>query len=187
MGTRVRAPEAAAAPGTPREVRRIAVDPGHGGNDSGAVGPTGLKEKDVTLDIAHRVAPLLAHELGVETLLTRDNDAYVPLDLRAARANTFHADLFISIHCNASENGAARGVQTFILDEARDPDGVAARVAARENAQRGRDDGADHRRACSPRSTPPRWRRAPATSPICSSGRRSARSSPATPTPATRG
>ncbi len=137
VGTRVRAE--ASAPGAPREVRRVAVDPGHGGTDAGAVGPTGLKEKDVTLDIAHRLAPLLAHELGVETLLTRDSDAYVPLDLRAARANTFHADLFISIHCNASENGAARGVQTFVLDEARDPDGVAAKVAARENAQRGRD------------------------------------------------
>jgi N-acetylmuramoyl-L-alanine amidase len=138
VGTRVRpVVEPAASPGTPREVRRIAVDAGHGGNDSGATGPTGLKEKDVTLDIAHRVAPLLAHELGVETLLTRDSDIYVPLDLRAARANTFHADLFVSVHCNASENGAARGVQTFILDEARDPDGVAARVAARENAQRG--------------------------------------------------
>lgn len=138
VGTRPQVqPAAAHAPGTPREVRRIAVDPGHGGNDAGATGPTGLKEKDVTLDIAHRVAPLLAHELGVETLLTRDNDTYVPLDLRAARANAFHADLFVSIHCNASENGAARGVQTFILDEARDPDGVAARVAARENAQHG--------------------------------------------------
>jgi N-acetylmuramoyl-L-alanine amidase len=87
----------------------------------------------VTLDIAHRVAPLLAHELKIETLLTRDNDSYIPLDLRAARANAFHADLFVSIHCNASENGKATGVQTFILDEARE--GAAARVADRENAQ----------------------------------------------------
>jgi N-acetylmuramoyl-L-alanine amidase len=123
-----------------REVRRIAIDPGHGGTDAGAVGPTGLREKDVTLDIAHRVAPLLAHELKIETLLTRDNDVYVPLDLRAARANAFHADLFVSIHCNASENGKATGVQTFILDEARE--GAAARVAARENAQRARAEGA---------------------------------------------
>jgi N-acetylmuramoyl-L-alanine amidase len=122
-----------------REVRRIAIDPGHGGNDAGAVGPTGLREKDVTLDIAHRVAPLLAHELKIETLLTRDNDVYVPLDLRAARANAFHADLFVSIHCNASENGKATGVQTFVLDEARE--GAAARLAARENAQRSRGDG----------------------------------------------
>ncbi len=119
--------------GGAREVRRVAIDPGHGGTDAGAVGPTGLREKDVTLDIAHRVAPLLAHELKIETLLTRDNDSYIPLDLRAARANAFHADLFVSIHCNASENGKATGVQTFILDEARE--GAAARVADRENAQ----------------------------------------------------
>jgi N-acetylmuramoyl-L-alanine amidase len=119
-----------------REVRRVAIDPGHGGHDAGAVGPTGLREKDVTLDIAHRVAPLLAHELKIETLLTRDTDAFVPLDLRTARANAFHADLFVSIHCNASEDGLARGVQTFSLDRVRDPEGFASRVAARENAVR---------------------------------------------------
>jgi N-acetylmuramoyl-L-alanine amidase len=139
--TRARVVEDKPTPSGTREIRRVALDPGHGGTDSGAVGPTGLREKDVTLDIAHRAAPLLAHELQIETLLTRDNDTYVPLDLRAARANNYHADLFVSIHCNASENGAARGVQTFVLDEARDPDGLAARVAARENAQRGRDGG----------------------------------------------
>jgi N-acetylmuramoyl-L-alanine amidase len=124
--------------GGKRVIRRVVIDPGHGGIDSGAVGPTGLREKDVTLDIAHRVAPLLAHELKIETLLTRDDDTYVPLDLRTARANAFHADLFVSIHCNASENGTARGVQTFVLSASRDPEGIAARVAARENAQRGR-------------------------------------------------
>src|SRR4029079_7492159 len=115
----------AAGTGGGRGIRRVAIDPGHGGNDAGAVGPTGLKEKDVTLDIAHRVAPLLARELKIETLLTRDNDAYVPLDLRTAQAHAFHGDLFVSIHCNASENGKASGVQTFILDEARDPEGSA--------------------------------------------------------------
>jgi N-acetylmuramoyl-L-alanine amidase len=119
-----------------RDVRRIVLDPGHGGADTGAVGPTSLREKDVTLDIAHRAAPLLAHELGVDTLLTRDSDVYVPLDLRAARANAFHADLFISIHCNASEDGIARGVQTFYLDEVRGDESIALRLAARENAER---------------------------------------------------
>lgn len=117
-----------------REIRRVAIDPGHGGSDAGAVGPTGLKEKDVTLDIAHRVAPLLAHELKVETLLTRDTDAFVALDLRTARANAFHADLFVSIHCNASESGTARGVQTFYLDSSRERDSIAERLVARENA-----------------------------------------------------
>jgi N-acetylmuramoyl-L-alanine amidase len=139
LGTRPPGAGEKAGAGGTREVRRIAIDPGHGGNDAGAVGPTGLREKDVTLDIAHRVAPLLAHELKIETLLTRDNDVYVPLDLRAARANAFHADLFVSIHCNASENGKATGVQTFVLDEAKE--GAAARLAARENAQRSRGDG----------------------------------------------
>lgn len=121
-----------------REVRRIVLDPGHGGNDTGAVGPTGLKEKDVTLDIAHRAATVVSRELGIETLLTRDDDTYVPLDLRTARANAFHADLFVSIHCNASENGQARGPMTFSLDRVRDPEGLAMRIAARENAPRTR-------------------------------------------------
>jgi N-acetylmuramoyl-L-alanine amidase len=120
-------------PPGPRPVKRVAIDPGHGGDDAGAVGPTGLKEKDVTLDIAHRVAPILAHELGVETLLTRDSDVFVPLDERAARANAFHADLFVSIHCNASENGEARGIEVFVLDELKDTSRASARVAALEN------------------------------------------------------
>ncbi|AUX32636.1 MULTISPECIES: N-acetylmuramoyl-L-alanine amidase [Sorangium] len=123
-------------PGGAREVRRVAIDPGHGGNDTGAVGPTGLKEKDVTLDVAHRVAPLLARELKIETLLTRDSDAYVPLELRTARANAFHADLFVSIHCNASDNGRARGVQTFSLAAPHDAESTSAALAARENAAR---------------------------------------------------
>ncbi|WP_433937004.1 N-acetylmuramoyl-L-alanine amidase [Sorangium cellulosum] len=122
--------------GGAREVRRVAIDPGHGGNDTGAVGPTGLKEKDVTLDVAHRVAPLLARELKIETLLTRDSDVYVPLELRTARANAFHADLFVSIHCNASDNGRARGVQTFSLAPSRDAEAPSAKLAARENAPR---------------------------------------------------
>jgi N-acetylmuramoyl-L-alanine amidase len=116
----------------PRSVKRLVLDPGHGGHDPGAIGPGGLREKDVTLDIAHRAAPLIARELGVATLLTRDSDDFVPLDERAARANAFQADLFISIHCNASEDGASRGVMTFVLDESRDQ--LALRIAARENA-----------------------------------------------------
>jgi N-acetylmuramoyl-L-alanine amidase len=125
-------------PAGQRELRRVVLDPGHGGNDTGAVGPTGLKESVVTLDIAHRAASLVSRELGIETLLTRDDDTYVPLDLRTARANAFHADLFVSIHCNAAENSAARGVMTFSLDRVRDPDGLATHIAARENAARGR-------------------------------------------------
>jgi len=116
----------------PRRIRRLVIDPGHGGHDPGATGPSGLREKDVTLDIAHRAAPLVARELGVSTLLTRDRDDYVALDERTARANAFQADLFISIHCNATEHGGGRGVMTFVLDDS--PDAVSARIAARENA-----------------------------------------------------
>lgn len=115
-----------------RAVRRVVLDPGHGGHDPGATGPGGVREKDVVLDIAHRAAPLLARELGISTLLTRDGDQFVPLDERTARANAFHADLFLSIHCNASEDAAASGVMTFVLDAGREE--LSARLAARENA-----------------------------------------------------
>lgn len=120
-----------AAHAGPRAIHRVVLDPGHGGHDPGATGPSGLREKDVTLDIAHRAAPLIARELGISTLLTRDSDDYVALDERTARANAFQADLFVSIHCNASEDGAGRGVMTFVLDDSRDP--TSTRVAAREN------------------------------------------------------
>jgi N-acetylmuramoyl-L-alanine amidase len=115
-----------------RRVARVVLDPGHGGHDPGATGPLGLREKDVTLDVAHRAAPLLARELGISTLLTRDSDVYVALDERTARANAFGADLLISIHCNASEDGGGKGVMSFVLDASRDA--LSARVAARENA-----------------------------------------------------
>jgi N-acetylmuramoyl-L-alanine amidase len=121
-------------PGTPgrsaRELSRAVLDPGHGGKDTGAVGPTGVVEKDVTLDIAHRAARILVGQ-GVEVLLTRDDDRFVPLEERTARANAFSADLFVSIHCNASESRGHRGVETYVLDATRDE--IAARVAAREN------------------------------------------------------
>ncbi len=114
-----------------RSVERVAIDPGHGGNDPGAIGPSGLKEKDVTLAIAHRLAPILARQ-GIQVTLTRDDDRYVTLEERTARANAFNADLFVSIHCNAAENKTKRGVETYVLDTTTSD--MAARVAARENA-----------------------------------------------------
>lgn len=120
-------------PGAPRTIRRVVLDPGHGGDDAGAIGPTGLREKDVALDIAHRVAPILAHELGIETMLTRDTDVFIPLEERAARANGFHADLFVSIHCNASESGDARGVESFVLDAHKEENRANSRIAMLEN------------------------------------------------------
>jgi N-acetylmuramoyl-L-alanine amidase len=116
---------------SPRAVTRLVLDPGHGGKDAGAVGSGGLREKDVTLDIARRAAPILSAK-GIQVVLTRDDDRFVSLEERTARANAFGADLFVSIHCNASEKGARRGVETYVLDTSRDE--LASRVAARENA-----------------------------------------------------
>jgi N-acetylmuramoyl-L-alanine amidase len=122
----------AAVPGKGREVTRIALDPGHGGIDPGATGALGTHEKDVVLDIAHRAAPLLARELGISALLTRDTDVRVPLEERVARANAFRADLFLSIHCNAERSGSVRGVMTFVLDGSHEH-GVVG-LTERENA-----------------------------------------------------
>jgi len=125
-----RQPPGSGPKGRSRTVERVVVDPGHGGNDPGATGPTGLKEKDVTLAIAHKVAPLLARQ-GVEVTLTRDDDRFVTLEERTARANAFGADLFVSIHCNAAEKPGRRGIETYVLDTTASE--MASRVAAREN------------------------------------------------------
>ena len=125
-----RQPPGSGPTGRGRSVGRVVLDPGHGGNDPGATGPTGLKEKDVTLAIAHKVAPVLARS-GVEITLTRDDDRFVTLEERTARANAFGADLFVSIHCNAAENRARKGVETYVLDTTANE--TAGKVAAREN------------------------------------------------------
>ena len=114
-----------------RAVSRVLLDPGHGGADPGAIGAGGLKEKDVTVDVARRAAKALSAD-GLTVLLTRDDDRTVSLEQRAALANGTAADLFVSIHCNAAENRAKRGVETYVLDT--ESDVVAGRVAARENA-----------------------------------------------------
>jgi N-acetylmuramoyl-L-alanine amidase len=114
-----------------REVARVVLDPGHGGKDVGAIGWSGVREKDVTLDVVHRVAPVLAAQ-GIEVVLTRDDDTFVSLEERTARANAVAADLFVSVHCNASESRAPHGIETYVLDTTRDE--IAARIAARENA-----------------------------------------------------
>ena len=123
-----------------RRVERIALDPGHGGSDPGATGEMGVREKDVVLDIAHRAAPLLARELGVSTLLTRDTDVRVPLEERVARANAFRADLFISIHCNAERTGSARGVMSFVLDGSHQRGLALSGLLSHENATTRTDD-----------------------------------------------
>lgn len=113
--------------------RRVVIDPGHGGHDPGAVGPSGLFEKDVVLDIALKVRDIMKKEYPFyEVVLTRDKDIFIPLKDRAKIANNIGADLFLSIHANASPNRHARGIETYFLNWTDDEE--ALRVAARENA-----------------------------------------------------
>lgn len=114
-------------------VRRIIIDPGHGGKDYGAPGYLkGVHEKDVVLKISKRLAAKIEKELDCEVILTRDDDTYLTLEERTAIANTREADLFISIHTNASTDRRAYGAESFILNLATDDEAI--RVAARENA-----------------------------------------------------
>jgi N-acetylmuramoyl-L-alanine amidase len=133
VSTRSPASAAATVEGGRRLVRRVTLDPGHGGWDAGAVGPTGLREKDVALDVAHRAATALASDLGVDTMLTRDTDVFIPLEERTARANGFQSDLFLSIHCNATVDGHAKGLEVYILDPSREQDRQAFGAVQREN------------------------------------------------------
>ena len=112
-------------------IARIVIDPGHGGHDPGAKA-RGLTEADLVLDVALRLEKLLQKEANVEVVLTRRTNAYVSLEERTAIANRVGADLFLSIHSNASANEAARGVETYFLNFAPNPEAEA--VAARENA-----------------------------------------------------
>jgi N-acetylmuramoyl-L-alanine amidase len=114
-------------------VRRIVVDPGHGGKDFGAPGfIPGVHEKDVVLAISKRVAAKIRDDLGLEAILTRTGDRYLTLEERTAFANTRHADLFVSIHTNASRDPRAYGIETYFLNLATDDESI--RVAAMENA-----------------------------------------------------
>ncbi len=113
-------------------VKTIVIDPGHGGKDPGARGPSGLKEKDVVLKIAKKLAKILKKELKCKVIMTRKSDRYLPLTQRTAIANSYKADLFISIHANAAPTRRLRGIETYYLNFALDED--AMRVAARENA-----------------------------------------------------
>jgi N-acetylmuramoyl-L-alanine amidase len=102
-------------PGTALGRPKIVIDPGHGGSEDGAVGHAGLKEKDLTLEIAKRLGSLLSNRLGAQVIYTRTSDLTVALDARAAVANDAGADLFISIHANSSDDPAARGVETYYV------------------------------------------------------------------------
>jgi N-acetylmuramoyl-L-alanine amidase len=120
-------------------VSRIVIDPGHGGHDPGAEGK-GVTEAELVLDISLRLKKLLEKVHGVEVILTRQTDEFVPLQDRTAIANREGADLFLSIHANASANSLARGIETYFLNFANNLS--AASVAARENAASGQAMGA---------------------------------------------
>lgn len=110
----------------------VVIDPGHGGGDSGAVGPGNILEKDIALGVAKKLAGALEEKSGCKALLTRDGDSFVTLAERTAFANRVNADVFISIHANAAYRKKASGIETFFLSyEATDED--AARIAAIEN------------------------------------------------------
>jgi len=112
-------------------LRRIVIDAGHGGKDPGAVGPSGVLEKHVTLKLAKELARELTSQIGCEVILTRDADVYLPLEERTAIANKVGADLFISLHANANKSRNAFGIETYYLNFSKND--KAAAVAAREN------------------------------------------------------
>jgi N-acetylmuramoyl-L-alanine amidase len=96
-------------------LRTVVIDPGHGGEETGAQGPAGTLEKDVTLQIARRLKALLVNHLGLQVFLTRERDEFLDLDARTAIANNYKADLFVSIHANASRTRSAAGTEVYFL------------------------------------------------------------------------
>jgi N-acetylmuramoyl-L-alanine amidase len=114
------------------KIGRIVIDAGHGGHDTGTIGPNGLMEKDLVLDVALKLGKLLEDRMGAQVVYTRDDDTFIPLETRTAIANKEQADLFISIHANSSSDPSARGIETYYLNFTSSAD--ALEVAARENA-----------------------------------------------------
>ena len=136
VSTRTAAPTASGSRSLIRalglKIGKIVIDAGHGGHDTGTIGPSGLREKDLVLDVALKLGKLLENRLGAEVVYTRDDDTFIPLETRTAIANKEQADLFISIHANSSRDGSARGVETYYLNFTSSTD--ALEVAARENS-----------------------------------------------------
>jgi N-acetylmuramoyl-L-alanine amidase len=111
----------------------LVIDPGHGGDDGGAQGPGGRFEKDMTLALARRLRAAAVDSLSIQAYLTRDGDTEVPLDERAAIANNFNADIFISLHANGSRIASATGTEVFFLSYTA-ADDEARRIAMQEGA-----------------------------------------------------
>jgi N-acetylmuramoyl-L-alanine amidase len=114
------------------KVGRIVLDPGHGGHDTGTVGPEGLREKDLVLDVSKRLGALITERMGSEVIYTRTDDTFIPLDRRTEIANESKADLFLSVHANSSTLRTAAGVETYYLNFTTSK--AALDLAARENA-----------------------------------------------------
>jgi len=114
------------------KVGRIVIDAGHGGHDTGTIAPDGYREKDLALDVAKRLGALIEDRLGSEVIYTRSDDTFVPLERRTEIANNAKADLFLSVHANASTLRTASGVETYYLNFTTSK--TALDVAARENA-----------------------------------------------------
>ena len=114
------------------KIGKIVIDPGHGGHDTGTIGPNGLEEKDLVLDVGRRLGKLLQARLGADVVYTRKDDTFIPLETRTSIANQEQADLFVSIHANSSRDSDARGVETYYLNFTSSAESLD--VAARENA-----------------------------------------------------
>jgi N-acetylmuramoyl-L-alanine amidase len=110
---------------------KIVLDPGHGGGDPGAIGPTGLKEKDVVLKLSKKLRDKIKKKLGWEVVMTREDDRFIPLDERTGIANAENAALFLSIHANACTDRRVSGIESFVLGTTTDKD--ALRLAVKEN------------------------------------------------------
>jgi N-acetylmuramoyl-L-alanine amidase len=115
----------------PGRIRRIVIDPGHGGHDPGAMSPSGTREKDIVLQIGLKLAHKIREDLGIDVVMTRSTDVFIELQERTAIANKVGADLFVSVHANASLNHAANGIETYYLNLAKTE--KAAQLAAKEN------------------------------------------------------
>lgn len=115
----------------PGRIRRIVIDPGHGGHDPGAVSPSGTREKDIVLQIGLNLAQKVREDLGIDVVMTRSTDVFIELQERTAIANKVGADLFVSIHANASLNRGANGIETYYLNLAKTE--KVAQLAAKEN------------------------------------------------------
>lgn len=115
------------------KIGRIVIDPGHGGHDTGTIGPTGLMEKDLCLDVSLRLGKLIQQRLAsADVIFTREDDTFIPLERRTEIANEAKADLFLSVHANSSQDHKARGIETYYLNFTGSSD--AMEVASRENA-----------------------------------------------------